>query len=91
MPPRPMPVVAPSHWGILAKMSWMMLAVPEPTLMPKSDGICPSMMTMAAAEMNPLKTGTEMNSSKKPSFRRPIASAYMPTDMATAEAMACAE
>ncbi len=51
--------------------------------MPNSFGSCPTMIVSASPMMNPFSTGSEMKLARKPSRRRPAASARIPTTSAS--------
>lgn len=71
-------------------MSWRACGVGDRTLSsPSIEGIWPSIMTRAAAEMNPESMGVEMKFRRKPSLKRPNAREIMPTLKARADAMTC--
>jgi hypothetical protein len=89
MLPKPTANVTGFVKGSLAKMSWIWLAVPVPTpVSPKMARTCPSMIVMAAAEMKPVRTGRETNSSRKPRFSIPMMKQYIPTEKEIATAIA---
>ena len=91
-PEKPTSTVGGCDFPSCEKVSWMMFAVPLPTFIPpKSEGTWPSRMTMAVAETNPVRTGTDMNSRRKPSLKRPMIEAYVSIIKATAKAIACGE
>ena len=55
--------------------SWMICAVPLPVVSPTSEPTWPRPMTKATAEIQPVSTGAETKSRRKPSLRRPMTSA----------------